>query len=103
MLFKMFDHNITIKFQMKYVKFSFFQAKINVKNIETKSKWKKLISHVNWSAPTLRHLRCQRRRDGDEAELAAAVVNRHLLALAHVIDVGVALVAELLQGEAAVH
>ena len=47
MLFKMFDHNITIKFQMKYVKFSFFQAKINVKNIETKSKRKKLISHVN--------------------------------------------------------
>ena len=52
---------------------------------------------------TLRHLSCQRRRDGDEAELAAAVVDRHLLALPHVVHVGVALVAELLKGEPAVH
>ena len=52
---------------------------------------------------TLRHLSCQRGRDGDEAEVPAAVVDRHLATPAEILNVGVALVAKLLQGESAVH
>ena len=52
---------------------------------------------------TLRHLSCQRGRDGDEAEVPAAVVDRHLATSAEILNVRVALVAKLLQGESAVH
>ena len=52
---------------------------------------------------TLRHLGGQRRRDGDETEVGAAVVDRHLLPLARVGGVAKALVAKVLQGVAAVH
>ena len=41
--------------------------------------------------------------DGHEAAASAAVVDGHLLALAEVTGVTVALVAELVEGEAAVH
>jgi hypothetical protein len=51
----------------------------------------------------LRHLRPQRTRDCDEVEFAAAVVDRHLPPLAQIVDVAVALVDELLGGEAPPH
>ena len=52
---------------------------------------------------TLWHLSCQRRGDGNKVEVRTAVVDGHLLALAHVKAVAVALVAELIQREPAVH
>ena len=52
---------------------------------------------------TLRHLRRERRRDGDKVEVGGPVVDWHLLAPAQVTVIAVALVAELLQAEAAVH
>ena len=52
---------------------------------------------------TLGHLSGQGRRDGDETEVGAAVVYRHLLALSRVGGVAEALVAKVLEGVAAVH
>ena len=52
---------------------------------------------------TLRHLRGEGAGDGDEGVLGAAVVYRHLLPLARVAAVAVALVAELVEAVAAVH
>ena len=52
---------------------------------------------------TLRHLGGEWRGDGHEGVLRGAVVDGHLLAPAQVAVVAVALVAELLQAEAAVH
>ena len=49
------------------------------------------------------HLGGQGRRDGDETEVCATVVDGHLLALARVGGVAKALVAKLLEGVAAVH
>ena len=55
------------------------------------------------SRPTLWQLCSQGGGDGDEAASSAAVVDGHLLALPEVPGVTVALVAELVEGEAAVH
>lgn len=52
---------------------------------------------------TLWHLGGQWRRNRDKAEVAAAVMDRHLAAPAHIIYVRVALIAKLLQGESAIH
>ena len=54
----------------------------------------------NW---TLRQLRGKWRGNRDEVEIVGAVVDGHLLALAQVGRVAVALVAELVQREPAVH
>ena len=52
---------------------------------------------------TLRHLSCERAGDGDEGVLRAAVVDGHLLPLARVCAVAVALVTELVEAVASVH
>ena len=52
---------------------------------------------------TLRQLGAEGGGDGDEALFPGAVVHRHLLALAKVLVVAVALVHEVVQREAAVH
>ena len=51
----------------------------------------------------MRNLRGQRRRDGDEVQVLATVVDRHLPAFAEVISVGIALRHEHVQGEPTVH
>ena len=52
---------------------------------------------------TLRHLCCKRAGDGNEGVLRAAVVDGHLLALARIRAVAVALVTELVEAVASVH
>ena len=52
---------------------------------------------------TLWHLSGQRTGDGDKSVFSAAVVNRHLLPLAIVSTVAIALVTELIQTVASVH
>lgn len=52
---------------------------------------------------TLRHLRGQRRGDGDKIEVSASIMNGHLFALAIVFGVAIALITELLKSETTIH
>lgn len=52
---------------------------------------------------TLRYLRGQRGGDGDKVQVLAAIVDRHLSALAEVVGVGVALSHEQIERKSSVH